>query len=1267
MLFVRQGPDIPERLLQTHEDGRLVFFCGAGISYPARLPGFAELVEKVYAVLAPMPNAVQQAAIKAGQFDTAIGLLEADIIGGRKEAMVRKVLADILTPDLSAPNATATHEALLTLGKCRNGHIRLITTNFDRLFEEVISAKALSIERFQAPLLPVPKNRWDGLVYLHGLLTAAPTAGELDRLVVSSGDFGLAYLTERWAARFVSELFRNYTVCFVGYSINDPVLRYMMDALAADRLLGESPPEMFAFGSYSKGKKEERANEWRAKNVTPILYREHNRHAYLHETLRAWAGTYRDGVRGKERIVVECAIARPLASTKQDYFIHRMLWALSDPDGLPAKRFADLDPVPSLDWLEPLSVECYQHADLGRFRVPPEATVDNKLVFSFTRRPSPYPLAPWMCIVDAGARGSHWDKVMRQLARWLIRHLDHPALLLWLVKRGGQLHDEFVGMIEHRLDELAKLERDGNTTELARIRENSPKGIPGPLMRTLWRLLLTGRVKSWLRDFDLYRWRDRFKRDGLTATLRLELREMLTPRVSLREPFSWPDDDRESPGPVRIKDLVEWEIVLSTDHVHSSLRDLPKDERWTTALPELLSDFSALLRDALDLMRELGSSEDRSDLSYMHQPSISEHPQNRDFHDWTALIELTRDAWLATTSQSPERAALMAESWSHTPYPLFRRLAFFAAAQGNVIPLRRALDWLLADDHWWLWSVETEREAMRLLVAMAPQLDEAMLRELEKAVLAGPPRDMFKDDIEPERWVRIVDREIWLRLAKIAEADAVLGAFGKERLEALSAQYPEWELAEDQRDEFPYWMESGWVGDRDPWRDFVSIPRSRRGVLNYLISNPVLLESKQDDWRERCKDSFQATAYALCHLARQNIWPNDRWRDALQAWSDEELQSRSWRYMMPVLADAPDELLQTLAHGVSWWLQAIAKTFDGHEAHFFTLARRILALNHQDGVDTDDPVMRAINHPVGHVTEALLRWWYRRSLEDGQGLPEALKLTFTELCDTRIDKFRHGRVLLATHVIALFRVDGDWATRHLLPLFVWQRSEAEARAAWGGFLWSPRLYRPLMEMLKPAFLDTARHYAALGKHDGQYASLLTFAALDPGDTFTTAELAAATRALPPDGLCDAAQALVRALEGAGDQRADYWTNRVAPYLHAIWPKTRDNISPAIAESLGRLCIAAQDAFPEALALLRAWLQPPDHSDYLAHRLHKAVLCGKFPEQALDFLSLVIGDQTQWLSRDLGACLDAIRTAAPQLEADPRFEQLMEYLRQYGRG
>jgi hypothetical protein len=191
--------------------------------------------------------------------------------------------------------------------------------------------------------------------------------------------------------------------------------------------------------------------------------------------------------------------------------------------------------------------------------------------------------------------------------------------------------------------------------------------------------------------------------------------------------------------PQTLNDLVEWEVVLSSDHVRSRFGDLSNNPQWPRSLPDLLSDFSALLRDTLDLMRELGGADDKSDLSYIHQPSVSEHRQNKHFREWTALIDLTRDAWLATEAQDPERARLAAEVWSQTPYPLFRRLAFFAAAQGKAISHRQALDWLLADDHWWLWSNETQREAMRLIVALAPNLSKTAMTELEQAILDGPP------------------------------------------------------------------------------------------------------------------------------------------------------------------------------------------------------------------------------------------------------------------------------------------------------------------------------------------------------------------------------------------------------------------------------------------------------------------------------------------------------------------------------------------------
>jgi hypothetical protein len=294
-----------------------------------------------------------------------------------------------------------------------------------------------------------------------------------------------------------------------------------------------------------------------------------------------------------------------------------------------------------------------------------------------------------------------------------------------------------------------------------------------------------------------------------------------------------------------------------------------------------------------------------------------------------------------------------------------------------------------------------------------------------------------------------------------------------------------------------------------------------------------------------------------------------------------------------------------------------------------------------------------------------LDWWYRGTLEDDQVLPEVLKITFTELCDTRIDKFRHGRVILAAHVIPLYRVDREWATKYLLPLFDWHVSSIEARSAWEGFLWSPRLYRPLMTAIKVPFLETALHYEKLGSHAEQYAAFLTFAALDPGDTFTPEELAGAIRQLPASGLKSSAQALVRALEGAREQPGEYWRNRLLPFLHNIWPKSRDLITPSISESLARLCVTAGEAFPEALHELRNWLQPAQHPDYVVHLLHEAKLCEQFPGDALKLLDTVVGDDAQWLPRELRKCLDEIEQAEPQLNTDARFVRLAELCRRRG--
>lgn len=1270
MQFIANGPDIPDALVQAHEEGRVVFFCGAGISYPAGLPGFKGLVEEIYQRNGTVPDEIERAALDREQFDAALDLLERRLPGER--LAVRRALAQALNPKLRRKGSTDTHAALLRLARNRNGALRLVTTNFDRVFHAAAKRNRLSFQEHAAPMVPIPKvSRWDGLVYLHGLLPDNADDTALNRLVVTSGDFGLAYLTERWAARFVSELFRNYVVCFVGYSINDPVLRYMMDALAADRRLGEVTPPAWALGDCEPGQEGRKTIEWEAKGVAPILYHvapgTHD-HSALHQTLQAWAETYRNGVTGKEHIVVAHARARPSASTQQDDFVGRMLWALSDPSGLPAWRFAGFNPVPSLDWLDAFAEDRYGHTDLVRFGVTPHEKVDPKLRFSLIQRPAPYQRAPWMQLANGGMAHSGWDDVMFQLSRWLVRHLNDPQLVLWIAQRGGQLHREWIRQIERTLDELARLERDGKTAELDDIRAHAPNAIPGPLMRTLWRLLLSGRVKSPWREADLYGWQRRLKHEGLTVTLRLELRELLSPRVHLREPFSW-GQEPEHGEPMQIKQLVDWELVLAADHVHSTLRDLA-GEQWQAALPALLEDLQLLLRDALDLRSELGEADERRDHSHWELPSISPHEKNEGFHDWVSLIELLRDAWLAVFSADSARAARIAAAWFDLPYPTFKRLALFAASQKECIDPEQWVEWLLAEGAWWLWAIDTRREMSRLLVLQGNRLTPATQERLESAILAGPPREMYRADLEPDRWQDLVAYSIWFRLAKLSSSSLDLGVASAARLAELSTLHPQWQLAANERDEFSHWMSGPGDPDYEERRDVDFAPRKRRDLVQWLKQlRTNRSHFHEDTWRDVCRTRFFHSVYALCDLAQQNVWPEERWREALQVWGESGMVLRSWRFAAPLVQTMPDAVLQELAHGVTWWLQAASRSIDRHESILLQMCQRALDLPLNEDAESRDgddkpierPVAEAINHDVGRVTEALINLCFKRKLKDGDGLPADICPLFTRLCDVRVQRFRYGRVLLASRLIALFRVDRQWTEQHLLPRFDWKVDSLEAKAVWEGFLWSPRLHQPLLLAFKIQFLDTARHYGELGEHAKQFAAFLTYAALEQVAGYTTEEWRAAIAALPQEGLQQSARVLVQVLAGAAEQREEYWKHRVQPFWQNIWPKSRQLATPEMADALARLCIAAGAEFPAALAAVEDWLRPIEYPFYVIDRLHKSGSCRGFPGDALRLLAAIIDDQP-WIAPKLAQCLDLIVEADPSLVQDQRHLGLRDYVR-----
>ena len=237
--LVANGPAIPAHLMNELDSGGVVFFCGAGISVGSGsgLPDFADLVQHVYTANHMEPDAVEREALDAEEqhpdrrrpnFDKALGLLE------RPNRLGAQVLRRTVIERLSRPptGPLTVHEALITLSRNGKG-VRLITTNFDNRFVEAGLVEELVDA---APKLPVPKpHSWASLVHLHGRIRPNDDGSNL---VLTAADFGRAYLTEQWAARFVTELFREFTIVFAGYSVGDPVMSYMVDALAAERAKG---------------------------------------------------------------------------------------------------------------------------------------------------------------------------------------------------------------------------------------------------------------------------------------------------------------------------------------------------------------------------------------------------------------------------------------------------------------------------------------------------------------------------------------------------------------------------------------------------------------------------------------------------------------------------------------------------------------------------------------------------------------------------------------------------------------------------------------------------------------------------------------------------------------------------------------------------------------------------------------------------------------------------------------------------------------------
>ncbi len=307
---------------------------------PAGLPSFKDLVERVLESLCPSRRKapLPWKAFDENRFDEALDILERRTRGGYGREVRAKVREILHENHLSKRPKLDAHVTLCRLAGLEKSEGRLVTTNFDFLFDKALKRLRRKAKvKFEipveiAPALSPPKPAtWHSLVYLHGKLDQD---ADNKNLVLTTADFGKAYLLDGWARRVVTELFRHFHVVFIGYSIEDPTMRYLVSALAAARGDKDWFNEAYAFAPYG-GRDEPKTHgdafaAWDIKGVIPLPYESSDGHNRLWKALDEWADDHTGGLDSKLQKVTLYGRTRP--ADTPDEAIRELCWALKDPN-----------------------------------------------------------------------------------------------------------------------------------------------------------------------------------------------------------------------------------------------------------------------------------------------------------------------------------------------------------------------------------------------------------------------------------------------------------------------------------------------------------------------------------------------------------------------------------------------------------------------------------------------------------------------------------------------------------------------------------------------------------------------------------------------------------------------------------------------------------------------------------------------------------------------------------------------------------------------
>jgi hypothetical protein len=200
-------------------------------------------------------------------------------------------------------------------------------------------------------------------MHIHGVLDA--DAARTSEFIVTDQDFGEYYLRRRVVPDFIYDAARLFHLVLVGYSANDPPMRYLLNAVAADGTRFLDLKERFTFFGMDVADPVG-LEDWKGRGITPIPYSAADGHRDLLRVLIRWADLSRsDGKRnGVDSEIKRISQMRHGEASAEDRDLFDFLFRRSASERARLSALASAQKA-DLAWLDAIAAVALEH-DRGR-------------------------------------------------------------------------------------------------------------------------------------------------------------------------------------------------------------------------------------------------------------------------------------------------------------------------------------------------------------------------------------------------------------------------------------------------------------------------------------------------------------------------------------------------------------------------------------------------------------------------------------------------------------------------------------------------------------------------------------------------------------------------------------------------------------------------------------------------------------------------------------------------------------------------------------